>query len=174
MALWLGGRGFGVEREEQQSENWKRKSIKNMSNFKNNSFYECFKRMSHFFNSHESMTQILFAIKDRYWRSRQPSIYLKNMVDLNPDIVLDKGRRPQKGVFYRQITLRIVGYHFFSWLTATLNLCLIYFKITWAVAILLGQVHKKFRVNRTKIKGGCQSGRKVVNHNSKSDLPLVV
>ena len=28
-----------------------------------------------------------------------------------------------------QITLRIVGYHFTSGLTATLNLCLIYFKI---------------------------------------------
>ena len=27
-------------------------------------------------------------------------------------------------------------------------------------------------VNETKIKGGCQSGRKVVTHDSKSDLPL--
>ena len=27
-------------------------------------------------------------------------------------------------------------------------------------------------VNRTKIKGGCQAGRNVVTHNSKSDLPL--
>ena len=27
-------------------------------------------------------------------------------------------------------------------------------------------------MNKTKIKGGCQSGRKVVTHNSKSDLPL--
>ena len=33
---------------------------------------------------------------------------------------------------------------------------------------------KKFEVNRTKIKGGFQSGRKVVIHNSKSDLPLVL
>ena len=33
-------------------------------------------------------------------------------------------------------------------------------------------MHKKFEINRTKIKGGCQSRRKVVNHNSKSDLPL--
>ena len=33
-------------------------------------------------------------------------------------------------------------------------------------------MHKKFEINRTKIKGGCQSGRKVVTHNSKSDLPL--
>ena len=32
---------------------------------------------------------------------------------------------------------------------------------------------KKFEINRTKIKGGCQSGRKVVTHDSKSDLPLV-
>ena len=30
---------------------------------------------------------------------------------------------------WRQITLRIVGYHFSSRLTATLNLCLVYFKI---------------------------------------------
>ena len=33
-------------------------------------------------------------------------------------------------------------------------------------------MHKKFEINRTKVKGGCQSGRKVVTHNSKSDLPL--
>ena len=32
--------------------------------------------------------------------------------------------------------------------------------------------HVIFEVNQTKIKGGCQSGRKVVTHNSKSDLPL--
>ena len=29
-----------------------------------------------------------------------------------------------------------------------------------------------FEVNQTNIKGGCHSGRKVVPHNSKSDLPL--
>ena len=34
-------------------------------------------------------------------------------------------------------------------------------------------MHKKFEINWTKIKGGYQSGRKVVTHNSKSDLPLV-
>ena len=34
-------------------------------------------------------------------------------------------------------------------------------------------MHKKFEIKRTKIKGGCQSGRKVVTHNSYSDLPLV-
>ena len=33
-------------------------------------------------------------------------------------------------------------------------------------------MHKKFEIKRLKIKGGCQSGRKVVTHNSKSDLPL--
>ena len=30
----------------------------------------------------------------------------------------------------------------------------------------------KFEINRTKIKGGCQSGRKVVTPDSKIDLPL--
>ena len=67
--------------------------------------------------------------------------------------------------------LRIMGYNFSSRLTATLNLCQIYFKITWALAILLEHMHKKFEINRTMIKGGCQSGRKVVTHNSKNDLP---
>ena len=33
-------------------------------------------------------------------------------------------------------------------------------------------MHKKIQVNQKKIKGGCQSGRKVVPHDSKSDLPL--
>ena len=33
-------------------------------------------------------------------------------------------------------------------------------------------MHKKFEINRKKIKGGCQSRRKVVTHNSKSDLHL--
>ena len=31
-------------------------------------------------------------------------------------------------------------------------------------------MHKRFEINQTKIKGGCQSGREVVTH--KSDLPL--
>ena len=53
------------------------------------------------------------------------------------------------------------------------NLCLNYLKITSALAILLEHMHKKFEINRTKINGSCQSGRKVVPHNSKSDLPLV-
>ena len=33
-------------------------------------------------------------------------------------------------------------------------------------------MHKKFEINRTKIKGGCQSESKVVPHDSKNDLPL--
>ena len=33
-------------------------------------------------------------------------------------------------------------------------------------------MHKKFEIIRKKIKGGCQSGREVVTHNSKTDLPL--
>ena len=32
-------------------------------------------------------------------------------------------------------------------------------------------MHQKFEINQTKIKGGCQPGRKVVTQNSKSDLP---
>ena len=34
-------------------------------------------------------------------------------------------------------------------------------------------MHEKFEVNQAKIKGGCQSGKKVATHNSKSDFPLV-
>ena len=33
-------------------------------------------------------------------------------------------------------------------------------------------MHKKFVINQTKIKGGCQSERKVATHNSKSNLPI--
>ena len=71
-----------------------------------------------------------------------------------------------------QITLRIMGCHFSCRLTATLNLCLIYFKITSALAILSVHMHKKFEISKTKIKGSCQLGRKMITHNSKSDLPL--
>ena len=35
-------------------------------------------------------------------------------------------------------------------------------------------MYKKFEINQTKIEGSCQSGRKVVTHNSKSDLPLAI
>ena len=38
---------------------------------------------------------------------------------------------------------------------------------------LLNHMHKKFEINQTKIKGGCQSGRKAVAHKSKSDLLLL-
>ena len=34
-------------------------------------------------------------------------------------------------------------------------------------------MHKKFEINRKKIKGGCQSGGKVVPHDFKSYLTLV-
>ena len=45
---------------------------------------------------------------------------------------------------------------------------------TWALTILLELIPKKFEINQTQIKGGCQLGRQMVTHNSKSDLPLVV
>ena len=62
-------------------------------------------------------------------------------------------------------------YHFSYRLTVTLNL--IYFKITWALSTFLEHMHKTFEINWTNIKGGCQLGRKVVTHDSKSDLSLV-
>ena len=34
-------------------------------------------------------------------------------------------------------------------------------------------MYKKFEKNGTKIKGSCQSGRKVVTYDSKSDLALI-
>ena len=37
----------------------------------------------------------------------------------------------------------------------------------------MATAHVIFEVNQTKIKGGCQSGRKVAPHNSNSDLPLI-
>ena len=42
-----------------------------------------------------------------------------------------------------------------------------------SVCILLEHMYKKFEINGTKIKGGCQSVRYEVPHDSKSDLPLV-
>ena len=86
------------------------------------------------------------------------------------------GRRYRLYLFFyyqRQITLRIVGSHFSSRLTATINLCLIYLKLLLHVLSQYGQCSCDFEINQTKIKGGCQSGRKVVTHNSKSYLPLV-
>ena len=35
-------------------------------------------------------------------------------------------------------------------------------------------MHKKFEINLTKIKGGFQSGRKVVPHDTKNNLPLAI
>ena len=35
-------------------------------------------------------------------------------------------------------------------------------------------MHKKFEINWTNIKGGCQSGRKVLPYDFKSDLPLSI
>ena len=48
---------------------------------------------------------------------------------------------------------------------------------SWGTTFLPGKpyyksMNKKFEINQTKIKGGCQSGRKVVTHDSKSNLPL--
>ena len=58
--------------------------------------------------------------------------------------------------------------------TASLpNIYLIYFKMIWVLAILIEHMQKKFEINWTKIKGGCQSGSKVVPHDFMSDLPLV-
>ena len=65
------------------------------------------------------------------------------------------------------------GLPFSSRLTATLNLCPIYFKITQALSKLLKHMHNKFQINQTKIKGSCLSGRKVATHDSMSDLPLI-
>ena len=39
--------------------------------------------------------------------------------------------------------------------------------------ITRAHMNKKFEINQTKIKGGCQLGSKMVCHDSKSDLPLV-
>ena len=39
-----------------------------------------------------------------------------------------------------------------------------------ACALIVFMCLCDFEVNETKIKGGCQSGRKVVPHDSKSDL----
>ena len=44
-----------------------------------------------------------------------------------------------------------MGYHFSSQLKATLNLCLIYTKITWGISTLSKHIHKKFKANRTNI-----------------------
>ena len=57
--------------------------------------------------------------------------------------------------------------------TAPLNLCLIYPKFIWALVKLSEHMHKKFEVNRTKIKGGCQSERKAAEMICYSKMSLV-
>ena len=47
-----------------------------------------------------------------------------------------------------------------------------FLKFIWALATLSEHRHKKFEVNWTKIKGGCQSERKVSQLNSYSKMPL--
>ena len=53
-------------------------------------------------------------------------------------------------------------------MSSTLSTKCHFWKNTWALAILLEHMQKKFEINQTKIKGGWQSGRKVVPHDSKS------
>ena len=65
-----------------------------------------------------------------------------------------------------------IMYHFSSQLTVTLNLSPNYLKLLVHVLHWYGWCSCDFEINQTKIKGGCQSGRKVVPHNSKNDLPL--
>ena len=64
---------------------------------------------------------------------------------------------------YRPDQIKIVDFL----LLAKFWACLLFFPHP-----LLENMHKKFEINRTKIKGVCQSGRKVVTHDSKIDLPL--
>ena len=52
---------------------------------------------------------------------------------------------------YRQITLRIMGYHFSSRLTATLNLCLIYLKLLLHMSNSMASAICDFEVNQTKL-----------------------
>ena len=56
--------------------------------------------------------------------------------------------------------------------TASLNLCPIYVKFALALAKLSEHMHKKFQVNQTNIKGGCQSERKSAEMISYSKMPL--
>ena len=67
-----------------------------------------------------------------------------------------------------------MGYHFSSRLTATLDLCPIYFEIKYALNTLLEHMHKKFEINWTKIRVAVsREEKRYLTHNSKSDLPLV-
>ena len=47
-------------------------------------------------------------------------------------------------------------------------------KTTWALAILLEHMHKKFEVNRTKIKGGRQLRTKAAPKESRNNLALAI
>ena len=73
------------------------------------------------------------------------------------------------------LELWVTGYHFSSRLTATLSLCLIYFKITWALyepyyentyTRSVRYIGQRLRVAVSR------EEKKVVTYNSKSDLPL--
>ena len=60
-------------------------------------------------------------------------------------------------------------------LKATLNLCPIYLKLIVHASNSMASAHVIFKyVYQTNDKGGCQSGRKVVPHDSKSDFLLGV
>ena len=43
---------------------------------------------------------------------------------------------------------------------------------SFACALIVWLALSDFKVNQAKIKGGCQSGRKVIPHDYKSDLSL--
>ena len=45
-------------------------------------------------------------------------------------------------------------------------------QVRYKTRLSVKHIHKKLEINQTKIKGGCQSGRKVIPKDSKSDLPL--
>ena len=103
---------------------------------------------------------------------------IRNIFPFLRRLTIYKQTQPDQPHFFkishqRQITLRIVGYHYSSQLTASLNLYPIYLKLLVHVLSQCGQCSCDFEVNQTKIKDGCQSERKVVTHDSKSDLPLV-
>ena len=65
-----------------------------------------------------------------------------------------------------------VALQLFFPIDSLLNVTLIYFKITWALASLWEHMQKKFEVSWTKIRGACQSGRKAAEQHSKNDSPL--
>ena len=68
-----------------------------------------------------------------------------------------------------------------TWLSLLLSFCAVWYILflsqvclakrrnTMAIFSLFEHMHMKFEINGTKIKGGCQSGRKVVIHNFKTE-----